>query len=169
MSDFEETLSDREKRFYEALKHFKRHPSKDVILFPGDPDLCRGNGAYTGYPYCCDECDFRTDCYPESRTEEEILRDCAAYDRAMAEHQKDPRTHSHEDVKRLLGKHIRICRVRCRRCGDLLEYIHKSKTETPHMLLVCTCKAIIVDPDPISTRVIGNDEDYEELHDYWDD
>lgn len=65
-------------------------------------------------------------------------------------------------------KTIRVCRVKCNRCGCVIEYEHKSKTETPHVLLTCTCKSITVDPAPMSTRILcKSEDDFTELHEYW--
>jgi hypothetical protein len=64
---------------------------------------------------------------------------------------------------------IRICRVKCNRCGDVLEYEHKCKTETPHVLLTCTCRTITIDPAPMSARILyKNEGDFTELHEYWE-
>lgn len=63
---------------------------------------------------------------------------------------------------------IRVCRVKCNRCGDILEYKHKSKWETPHVLLMCRCKAITIDPAPMSMRILfQNESDFTALHEYW--
>ena len=35
-----------------------------VILTPGKPDVCLGNGEQ-GFECCCDECDFFLLCFPE--------------------------------------------------------------------------------------------------------
>ena len=35
-----------------------------VILTPGKPDVCLGNGDQ-GFECCCDECDFFLLCFPE--------------------------------------------------------------------------------------------------------
>ena len=35
-----------------------------VVLTPGKPDVCLGNGEQ-GFECCCDECDFFLLCFPE--------------------------------------------------------------------------------------------------------
>ncbi len=31
-------------------------------LLPGNPKHCKGNGKHSGYPLCCDECDYLFAC-----------------------------------------------------------------------------------------------------------
>lgn len=65
---------------------------------------------------------------------------------------------------------IRICRVKCNRCGDMLEYRHKTKTESPHVLLTCRCKTVTIDPVPMALRILyKNAGDFTELHEYWEE
>ena len=47
----------------------KRVPKKiidrtGVVLTPGEPDVCLGNGEF-GFECCCDECDYFLLCFPE--------------------------------------------------------------------------------------------------------
>ena len=39
-----------------------------VLLSPGEPDICLGNGM-NGYECCCDECDHLVLCCPEYNIE----------------------------------------------------------------------------------------------------
>lgn len=35
-----------------------------IVLSPGHPDECNGNGKHPDMECCCDECDYLMDCYP---------------------------------------------------------------------------------------------------------
>ena len=41
-----------------------------VVLTPGEPDACLGNGKQ-GFECCCDECDYFLFCFPEYGWEDE--------------------------------------------------------------------------------------------------
>lgn len=62
----------------------------------------------------------------------------------------------------------RICRVRCKCCGDILEYINKSKNDNFDGMLVCSCGKVSLDPSAVMYRVIGSPSDYEDLSEKWD-
>lgn len=64
-------------------------------------------------------------------------------------------------------KFYHICRVRCRRCGDLLEYRNRSQQDRgPGRLLVCSCRKVALDPAACLYRILGEPEDYEDLSEY---
>lgn len=41
-------------------------PYTGVLLWPGQPDRCPGNGKNPDIECCCDECDYYLECYPEA-------------------------------------------------------------------------------------------------------
>ena len=62
----------------------------------------------------------------------------------------------------------RICRVRCKCCDDILEYINKSKVDSYDGLLICSCGKVSLDPSAVMYRIIGSPSDYEDLSEKWD-
>ena len=55
-----------------SKKHSKRVPDiTGVLLTPGEPDVCLGNGEQ-GYECCCDECDYYLLCFPEFDPKKQI-------------------------------------------------------------------------------------------------
>lgn len=60
-------------------------------------------------------------------------------------------------------KTYRICRVRCKKCGDILE--HENKTyPTRAELQFCTCGSVGLDPDNLAYRIIAESRDvFEDL------
>ena len=65
-------------------------------------------------------------------------------------------------------KYYKVCRIRCRKCGDVLEYVNKVKLSRG-MLRYCSCGAVGLDPAAIMYRTLGNPEDYEDMSEEWDD
>ena len=63
-------------------------------------------------------------------------------------------------------KYYKVCRVRCKRCGDVLEHVNRSKNELS-TLMTCSCGKVALDPSPLFHRILGNDEDYEDLSEEW--
>lgn len=49
-------------------------------------------------------------------------------------------------------KQYKICRVRCKRCGDVLEHDNATRTEK---MLRCQCGAVGLDPDALAPRIIA--------------
>ena len=43
-----------------------------VVLTPGKPDVCLGNGEQ-GFECCCDECDYFLLCFPEFDSKSETI------------------------------------------------------------------------------------------------
>ena len=76
-----------------------------AILSPGKPEICQGNGENPHFEICCDNCNYFLKCFPEYKDELdealELLRDRAAYDRALAEYKRNPVTYTHNDIKKL--------------------------------------------------------------------
>lgn len=65
-------------------------------------------------------------------------------------------------------KYFKVCRVRCRKCGDVLEYVNKIKLSRG-MLRYCSCGAVGLDPATVMYRILGNPEDYEDMSEEWND
>lgn len=63
-------------------------------------------------------------------------------------------------------KYYKVCRVRCRLCGDVLEHVNQSKTERSSLML-CSCRKVGLDPAAVMYRTLGNPEDYEDLSEPW--
>lgn len=40
-------------------------PATGVLLHPGVPDRCPGNGTEPDYEICCDNCNWFLECFPE--------------------------------------------------------------------------------------------------------
>lgn len=60
-------------------------------------------------------------------------------------------------------KYLSVCKVRCKKCGDVLGREFNSPTETGATMEYCSCGAIGFDPDPITWRISGNIDDCESL------
>ncbi len=65
--------------------------------------------------------------------------------------------------------YYRICRVKCKCCGDVLEYVNLTKNDTGSALLRCSCGKVALDPSPIMYRIIGASVDYEDLSEEWNE
>lgn len=65
-------------------------------------------------------------------------------------------------------KYYKICRVRCKLCGDILEHENKTKQEGQKDALFCSCKKTVLDPSASFYRILGNPNDYEDLSEEWD-
>ncbi len=66
-------------------------------------------------------------------------------------------------------KFLRVCKVRCKHCGDILGREYASSSEHGGPLTMCTCGKIGFDPGPICWRVLGEMEDLETLFEVTDD
>lgn len=66
-------------------------------------------------------------------------------------------------------KFYRICRVRCKRCGDVLEHENKSREENYPRVLYCSCGAVGLDPAASMYRILGSKENFEDLSEEWTD
>ena len=63
-------------------------------------------------------------------------------------------------------KYYKICRVKCKCCGDVLEHINQTKDER-NSLFYCHCGKVGLDPSPVMYRIIGAEEDFEDLSEEW--
>ena len=72
-----------------------------------------------------------------------------------------------------MSKYFKICRVRCLRCGDVLEYENKNKEDNPPFVLQCSCMRVALDPSATLYRILaippGTPEDYEDLSEPWEE
>ena len=100
-SDFEAELDPGDLTF-----PVERDPSGTLIC-PGHPKLCHGSDHWPQFDLCCDNCDHYLACFPEDQKEVdealEDLRDLKAAEQAMAEHEKDPKTYTFDEVLEELG------------------------------------------------------------------
>lgn len=67
-------------------------------------------------------------------------------------------TGSDQDVEHFLNKKLIRNSIRCKRCGDIIE------SKTPHHAVTCECKFIMVDGGLSYTRVMGDLDNIEYLH-----
>ena len=65
-------------------------------------------------------------------------------------------------------KYYRVCRVKCKRCGDVLEHVNRTKEPQSHRMLTCTCGKVQLDPHVCAYRINGYPEDYEDLSEEWE-
>jgi len=63
-------------------------------------------------------------------------------------------------------KYYKVCRVKCLRCGDVLETVNQTKQSSGRLML-CSCKKVGLDPSAFMFRILGNEEDYEDLSEEW--
>lgn len=66
-------------------------------------------------------------------------------------------------------RYYRINRIRCKRCGDILEHVHQTKEIKRHAMMSCSCGAVQLDPHVLAPRVFGVLEDIEDLSEVWHD
>ena len=71
-------------------------------------------------------------------------------------------------------KFYKVCRVQCKHCGDVLEYVNQSKEDNgPRLMMVCKCGRIGLDAAALAYRVTafppGTLEDIEDLSEEWID
>ncbi len=65
------------------------------------------------------------------------------------------------------GKYYRVCKVRCKNCGDILKHTFQSKDAPSCRMLWCSCSKTALDPHPIAYRILG--DDFEDLSEEWDE
>lgn len=63
-------------------------------------------------------------------------------------------------------KYYKICRVRCLRCSEILEYENRNRLDSGR-LQICQCRSVALDPAAVMYRILGNSEDYEDLSEEW--
>ena len=66
-------------------------------------------------------------------------------------------------------KYYKVCRVRCKLCGDILEHTNKTKQDNYCRAILCSCKNTLLDPSASFYRIVGNPEDYEDLSEEWEE
>lgn len=64
-------------------------------------------------------------------------------------------------------KFYKICRIRCKCCGDILEYINRSKDDRSGVLRFCSCKKVGLDAAACMYRILGESKHYEDLSEEW--
>ena len=65
-------------------------------------------------------------------------------------------------------KYFKICRVRCKSCGTILEYENRSKDDAgPGSLMACECGKVALDPSATLYRIIGSADFWEDLSEEW--
>ena len=65
-------------------------------------------------------------------------------------------------------EYYKICRVRCLRCGTILEHENQSQLESGR-LQICRCRKVALDPSAVMYRILGDPENYEDLSEVWED
>ncbi len=65
-------------------------------------------------------------------------------------------------------KYYRVCRVRCKKCGDVLEHVNQTKDENVCHTSYCRCGTVGLDPSATLYRILGNPSDYEDLSEEWE-
>ena len=67
-------------------------------------------------------------------------------------------------------KYYRICRLRCRHCGSVMEWRNRSKDDRgPGYPMMCQCKKVGFDPSACFYRILGNETDWEDLSEPWEE
>lgn len=71
-------------------------------------------------------------------------------------------------------KYFKVCRVRCKHCGDVLEYENESKRDNgPCIVMKCKCGRIGMDAASLAYRVmvfpLGTFDDPEDLSEEWNE
>lgn len=51
---------------------------------------------------------------------------------------------------------VKICRIRCKLCGDVLEYTNRSDSDMgPGRVMLCGCGLVGLDPSSVNYRVLA--------------
>ena len=67
-------------------------------------------------------------------------------------------------------KYFSVCRLRCKRCGSVIEYHNRSKDDRgTGYPLTCSCGKVSLDPSACAYRILGAEEDWEDLSIPWED
>lgn len=118
-----------------------RHAVKDstgAVLLPGFPEGCQGNSKHADFECRCDACDHFLTCFPEAVPKED------------------------DDVEE--ERWLRVFRVRCKLCADVLERTYQSPDDHGGGLMTCTCGNITLDPGPVCWWISYKEDAYELLH-----
>lgn len=66
--------------------------------------------------------------------------------------------------------YFRICRLRCKCCGTVLEWKNRSKDDWgPGYALYCQCGKVGLDPSAAAYRILGDKENWEDLSEKWEE
>ena len=127
-----------------------------------------GSGDFPGFECCCDECDYYLECFPEwdvggsawenePPVEEDLLRKHGII--------VDPTDDEDVDEEVDDNRWLKVCRVRCKLCGDVLERTYQSRKDYGGQMFWCSCGNLGLDPDPVLWRIGYHQKDsYEILH-----
>lgn len=66
-------------------------------------------------------------------------------------------------------KYFKVCRVRCKLCGTVLEHTNHTKEDNGNDALWCACGKVMLDPAASFYRVMGNPDEYEDLSEPWEE
>lgn len=71
-------------------------------------------------------------------------------------------------------QYYRVCRVRCRLCGTIVEWRNRSKNDSgPGRILYCQCGKVGLDPAALMPRILvmlpATFDDVEQLFEPWED
>lgn len=66
-------------------------------------------------------------------------------------------------------KHYKVCRVKCKRCGDVIKHVNRTKEENYHTTLYCSCGNVGLDPSATLYRIVSKSTDFEDLSEEWKD
>ena len=67
-------------------------------------------------------------------------------------------------------KYFKVCRLRCKRCGSVMEYHNRAKDDLgTRYPMMCSCGKVGLDPSACDYRILGNPEDWEDLSEEWTD
>lgn len=66
-------------------------------------------------------------------------------------------------------KYYKVCRVRCKRCGDVLEHVNQSKEDNYPRVLFCSCGQVGLDPSASLYRIQGEPGSFDDLSEEWEE
>ncbi len=67
-------------------------------------------------------------------------------------------------------KYCRVNRIRCKRCGDVLEHVNQKKEQPVARVMYCACGAVGLDPGAIYYRILASSrDDFEDLSEAGDE
>ncbi len=65
-------------------------------------------------------------------------------------------------------KYYKVCRVRCKHCGNTLEYINETKDDNALAMRWCSCGEVGLDPSATMYRIVTKPgAEYEDLSEEW--
>ena len=67
-------------------------------------------------------------------------------------------------------KYTKVCRIRCRHCSTVLEWVNRSKEDNGSgRVMMCKCGKVGLDPSASLYRILGYQEDWDNLSIPWDE